>query len=112
MHVFIAFFAEVYMADSTADLSAQDVQNIAVLARLAISSHEAEGYASSLNRILGLMDRLKTFDTDGIVPMASPHDSAQPLRDDRPTEPNRRDAYQAVAPATQDGLYLVPRVIE
>lgn len=100
------------MADSHATLLAQDVKNIAVLARLAVTDIEADRYASSLNSILSLMDHLKTVDTDGIVPMASPHDSAQPLRDDLPTEPNRRDAYQAVAPATQDGLYLVPRVIE
>jgi aspartyl-tRNA(Asn)/glutamyl-tRNA(Gln) amidotransferase subunit C len=100
------------MADSTQDLSAKNVQDIAILARLAISEQEATRYANSLNSILSLMDRLKSFDTEGVAPMASPHDSAQPLRNDVPTEPNRRDAYQAIAPATQDGLYLVPRVIE
>ena len=58
------------------------------------------------------METLKGIDTDGVEPLKSPFDHPQPLRDDIVAEPNRRDDYQAVAPATQDGLYLVPRVIE
>lgn len=100
------------MADSSAPLTAAEVQQIAVLARLQLSDAHQAAYADSLNRVLGLMDSLARVDTDGVVPMASPHDRAQPLRDDVPTEPNRRADYQAVAPATQDGLYLVPKVIE
>ncbi|MFZ3192037.1 MAG: Asp-tRNA(Asn)/Glu-tRNA(Gln) amidotransferase subunit GatC [Moraxellaceae bacterium] len=100
------------MADSSATLTAAEVQQIAVLARLQLSDAHQAAYADSLNRVLGLMDSLARVDTDGVVPMASPHDRAQPLRDDVPTEPNRRADYQAVAPATQDGLYLVPKVIE
>jgi len=100
------------MADSSAPLTAADVQQIALLARLQLSEAHQAAYADSLNRVLGLMDSLARVDTDGVLPMASPHDRAQPLRDDVPTEPNRRADYQAVAPATQDGLYLVPKVIE
>lgn len=100
------------MADSSAPLTAEHVKNIAVLARLHLSESDQAAYAESLNRVLGLMDSLSRVDTDGILPMASPHDRAQPLREDQPTEPNRRAAYQAVAPAIQDGLYLVPKVIE
>lgn len=100
------------MADSSAPLTAAEVQQIAVLARLQLSDAHQAAYADSLNRVLGLMDSLARVDTDGVVPMASPHDRAQPLRDDVATEPNRRADYQAVAPATQDGLYLVPKVIE
>jgi len=100
------------MADSSAPLTAADVQQIAVLARLQLSEAHQAAYADSLNRVLGLMDSLARVDTDGVLPMASPHDRAQPLRDDVATEPNRRADYQAVAPATQDGLYLVPKVIE
>jgi aspartyl-tRNA(Asn)/glutamyl-tRNA(Gln) amidotransferase subunit C len=100
------------MTDSTASLSAKDVDAIAKLARLGLNTDEAEQYADSLNRILGLMDALKAIDTEGVAPMASPHDNPQPLRQDRPTESNRRAAYQAVAPLVQDGLYLVPKVIE
>lgn len=100
------------MADSSAPLTAEDVQKIAILARLQLSESHQAAYADSLNRVLGLMDSLARVDTDGVLPMASPHDRAQPLRDDLPTEPNRRTDYQAIAPATQDGLYLVPKVIE
>ncbi len=100
------------MAHSSTPLTAEDVQQIAVLARLDLSESHRITYADSLNRILGLMESLAQIDTDGILPMASPHDRAQPLREDRPTEPNRRADYQAIAPATQDGLYLVPKVIE
>ena len=100
------------MADSSAPLTAADVQQIAMLARLQLSEAHQAAYADSLNRVLGLMDSLARVDTDGVLPMASPHDRAQPLRDDVATEPNRRADYQAVAPATQDGLYLVPKVIE
>lgn len=100
------------MTDSTAALSAEQVQKIAILARLRIQPDEAHQYADSLNRILGLMESLKAIDTEGVLPMASPHDNPQPLRADVPTEPNRRTDYQAVAPLVQDGLYLVPKVIE
>jgi aspartyl-tRNA(Asn)/glutamyl-tRNA(Gln) amidotransferase subunit C len=100
------------MTDSTAALSGKDVEAIAKLARLGIQSDDAVQYADSLNRILGLMDALKAIDTEGVTPMASPHDNPQPLRADQPTEPNRRADYQAVAPLVQDGLYLVPKVIE
>ncbi len=100
------------MADSSTLLTAKDVQQIAVLARLHLSEQHQTDYADSLNRVLELMACLARVDTDGVLPMASPHDRAQPLRDDIATEPNRRVDYQAIAPATQDGLYLVPKVIE
>ena len=58
------------------------------------------------------MDSLKSIDTEGVEPLKSPFDNPQPLRADVVTESNHRDEYQAVAPETQDGLYLVPRVIE
>ncbi|MEC7120221.1 MAG: Asp-tRNA(Asn)/Glu-tRNA(Gln) amidotransferase subunit GatC [Pseudomonadota bacterium] len=100
------------MADSSAPLTADNVQQIALLARLQLSDQHTTAYADSLNRVLSLMDALARVDTDGVLPMASPHDNPQPLRADRATEPNRREDYQAIAPATQDGLYLVPKVIE
>jgi len=103
------------MTESTSTssaLNAADILKIAKLAHLQLNDDESARYAASLNNILGMMDHLQTLDTTGVEPLKNPFDSAQPLRDDVPTEPNRRDAYQAVAPATQDGLYLVPRVIE
>ena len=66
----------------------------------------------TLNKILGMMETLKGINTDGVEPLKSPFDNPQPLREDVVSEQNHREDYQAVAPATQDGLYLVPRVIE
>lgn len=100
------------MTDSSNALSAADINKIAKLAHLQITDDECQRYAASLNNILSMMDHLQTLDTTGVEPLKSPFDIAQPLRDDVPTEPNRREAYQAVAPATQDGLYLVPKVID
>ncbi len=85
---------------------------MANLARLQVSDAQASALTESLGQILGLMDQLAAIDTRHVAPMASPHDRAQPLRPDVVSETNQRARYQAVAPATQDGLYLVPRVIE
>jgi aspartyl-tRNA(Asn)/glutamyl-tRNA(Gln) amidotransferase subunit C len=96
----------------SADLNAQVVSGIANLARLSLNETQSIEYAQSLNKILAMMESLKGIDTDGIEPLKSPFDHPQPLRVDAVSETNHREAYQAVAPATQDGLYLVPRVIE
>ena len=94
------------------DLNAQTVSQIANLARLSLNDTQSSDYAQSLNKILDMMDSLKSSDTEGVEPLKSPFDNPQPLRADVVTESNHRDEYQAVAPKTQDGLYLVPRVIE
>ncbi len=99
-------------AQHSAELNAQIVSSIANLARLSLDETQSTEYAQSLNKILAMMENLKGFDTDGIEPLKSPFDHAQPLRADVVTETNHRQEYQAVAPAVQDGLYLVPRVIE
>ena len=99
-------------ASTTSALSATDINKIAKLAHLQITDDECQRYAASLNNILSLMDHLQTVDTTNIEPLKNPFDTAQPLRDDVATEPNRRDIYQSVAPATQDGLYLVPKVLD
>jgi aspartyl-tRNA(Asn)/glutamyl-tRNA(Gln) amidotransferase subunit C len=96
----------------TTGLDTRTVQGIAHLARLSLTEAQATEYAESLNKILHLMDALATFDTEGIEPLKSPFDHPQPLRADIVSESNHRDEYQAVAPATEAGLYLVPRVIE
>ena len=93
-------------------LEAADVLKIATLAQLQLSQEEAARYASSLNQVLSLMDTLSSVDTEGVTPLRSPFDHAQPLREDRATAEIDRSRFQAMAPATQDGLYLVPRVIE
>ena len=99
-------------AQHSADLSAETVSAIANLARLSLNDTQSAEYAQSLNKILGMMETLKGINTDGIEPLKSPFDHPQPLRDDVVSESNHREQYQAVAPAVQDGLYLVPRVIE
>ena len=99
-------------AQHSADLNAQTVSQIAHLARLSLNDAQSTEYSESLNKILGMMDTLKSSNTDGVEPLKSPFDNPQPLRIDRVSENNQREAYQAVAPAIQDGYYLVPRVIE
>ena len=99
-------------AQQSAELNAQTVSAIANLARLELNEAQSAEYAQSLNKILGMMESLKGIDTDGVEPLKSPFDNPQPLRADRVSENNQRDTYQAVAPAIQDGYYLVPRVIE
>lgn len=97
---------------SNTDLNAETVAAIANLARLQFSEQQSAQYANSLNKILSMMEHLKSIDTEQVEPLKSPFDHAQPLRADVISETNLREHYQAVAPATQDGLYLVPRVIE
>jgi len=99
-------------AQHSADLNPETVLQIANLARLSLNDTQSAEYAQSLNKILGMMETLKGIDTEGVVPLKSPFDNPQPLRLDVVTETDHREQYQAVAPATQDGLYLVPRVIE
>lgn len=94
------------------DLDAQTISSIANLARLSLNDTQSIAYAQSLNKILDMMDTLKSINTDGIEPLKSPFDHSQPLREDQVSQSNHRDEYQAVAPNVAQGLYLVPRVIE
>jgi len=93
-------------------LSIDDVKRIAKLARIRVSEDEAAGYQTQLNGIFGLIEAMQAVDTAGVEPMSHAQDLAQRLRADAVTEPNRREAFQAVAPQTENGLYLVPKVIE
>jgi aspartyl-tRNA(Asn)/glutamyl-tRNA(Gln) amidotransferase subunit C len=93
-------------------LSLDDIQRLAHLARIEITPVEATDVGKKLDGIFELIGRMRAVDTSGIVPMAHAQDVMLPLREDRITETNHRDAYQSVAPAVQDGLYLVPKVIE
>lgn len=93
-------------------LTLEDMNKIAHLARVGLSDDEKNRYTDSLNNILGLIDELQAVNTTGIEPLAHALEVNQPLRVDIVTEHNQRDAYQAIAPAVQDGLYLVPKVME
>jgi aspartyl-tRNA(Asn)/glutamyl-tRNA(Gln) amidotransferase subunit C len=93
-------------------LSLDQVQRIAALARIAVSPAEAREVMAQLNRVLGLIDQMQAVDTRGIEPMSHALDVVQRLREDVVTEADRRGEYQAIAPAVERGLYLVPKVIE
>lgn len=88
------------------------VRRAAHLARIAIDDSAAAGFVDDLSRILDMVDQLQALDTTGIAPLAHPLDATQRLRPDEVTEPDQRDEFQACAPATEQGLYLVPRVVE
>ena len=83
-----------------------------MLARLKLTDEEYAESVKKLSNIVDFVDQLSQADTDGVVPMAHPLHAAQRLRPDAVTETNNRDRYQENAPAVQDGLYLVPKVIE
>ena len=93
-------------------LDRSEVEKIAHLARLAVSESEAESLSQDLSNILDLVAQMDAVDTADVVPMAHPLGMAQRLRPDQVTEEDRRDDFQRVAPAVEDGLYLVPKVIE
>ena len=93
-------------------LSTADVEKVARLARLAMSEQEIQAAQSQLSNIFGLIAEMQAVDTSGIEPMSHSQDLSQRLREDVVTEPNQREAFQAIAPQTEAGLYLVPQVIE
>jgi aspartyl-tRNA(Asn)/glutamyl-tRNA(Gln) amidotransferase subunit C len=101
----------------TMSLDLSDVKRIANLAQLELSDTQATDTLAKLNGIFSLVEQLKAVDTTGITPLSHPIAALMPelclrLREDVVTESNHRDDYLKVAPATQDGLYLVPKVIE
>ena len=93
-------------------LSREEVSRIAHLARLELTEAETGVMQAELNAILGVVDRMAAVDTAGVEPMAHPQEVSQRLREDRATEPDLREPFQAIAPAVEEGLYLVPQVIE
>ncbi|MGQ7959282.1 Asp-tRNA(Asn)/Glu-tRNA(Gln) amidotransferase subunit GatC [Pseudomonas sp. SP16.1] len=93
-------------------LERSEVEKIAHLARLGLDESDIPQTTATLNNILGLIDQMQAVDTQGIEPLAHPLEATQRLRPDVVGESNQRDAYQAIAPAVENGLYLVPKVIE
>jgi aspartyl-tRNA(Asn)/glutamyl-tRNA(Gln) amidotransferase subunit C len=93
-------------------LTPEQVRRVAHLARIEISDAEVQTTLGHLNGIFTLIEAMQAVDTKGIEPMAHAQDVAQRLRADCATEPDQREAFQAVAPETEAGLYLVPKVIE
>ena len=93
-------------------LDVNDVKRIAHLARIEVTGTEAEATLHKLGGILGLIEQMQAIDTTGIVPMSHSQDVVQRLREDVVTESDQRELFQSVAPAVENGLYLVPKVIE
>lgn len=93
-------------------LTDQDIKRIAELSRIAVDEKDIADMQTKLNSIFTLIEKMQAVNTDGVEPMAHPQDVSLRLREDEVTEPNRRDDFLALAPQTQDGLFLVPKVIE
>ena len=93
-------------------LKAEKVRDIAHLARIALADEQVEPLRADLSNVLELVEQLQAVDTDGVEPMAHPFGASLRLREDVVTEAESRDSLQAPAPATEEGYFLVPRVIE
>jgi aspartyl-tRNA(Asn)/glutamyl-tRNA(Gln) amidotransferase subunit C len=98
-------------------LTLDDIARLSKLAQLDLNDQQADDALDKLNSIFALVEQMRAVDTTGVAPLPHPiaawkDDVALRLREDKVTEPNRRDDYQKPAPATQDGLYLVPKVID
>ena len=87
-------------------------QKIAELARIRIADDQIGPLTDRIGEILGMVDQLQSVDTSTVEPLANPLDATQRLRADVVTESDRRDEFQAIAPAVENGLYLVPKVID
>lgn len=93
-------------------LTPAETKKIAHLARLSISDEELDRYTQQLSNIFNLIAQMETVNTDDIEPMSHAMDAIPYLRKDEVTEINNRDNYLKLAPQTEAGLYLVPKVIE
>ena len=93
-------------------LTLQDIDRLAELARIRFDGDEKADLLEKLNQVFDVIEALRSVDTDGVEPMTHPQAAPLRLRDDVVTERDDREANQARAPAVEDGLYLVPRVVE
>lgn len=93
-------------------IEVDEVKKIAKLACLNVDDADIQSYATNLSNILDLVAQMNAVDTTGVTPMSHPFDAVQRLREDEVTDFNRRQDFMAIAPETEDGLYLVPKVIE
>lgn len=98
-------------------LELSDVNRLSILAQLELTPDETKATLAKLNDIFGLVEQMRSIDTTGVAPLNHPIAAidahlALRLREDVVTETDHRADYQKNAPATQDGLYLVPKVID
>ena len=88
------------------------ILDIAELAQLEVKDEMISQYADKMTAMLNLVEEMQSVNTDNIEPVSNPLDAVQTMRDDKVTEKDLRDEYQAIAPEVDSGLYLVPRVVE
>lgn len=97
-------------------LSTQEIQRIAQLAKLDLNPEQGEKMRGQINAFFEIVEQIKSVDTSGITPLAHPYDAVREvqlrLRPDLASEPNQRESNQQSAPSVEDGLFLVPKVIE
>jgi len=93
-------------------LSLQDILQVAELARLNLSTEHNSHIQTDLSRIMKMIDQINEISTDKIEPMAHPLDVSQRLRPDIVTEEDQRAVFLKLAPLTEAGLFLVPKVID
>ncbi len=93
-------------------VTANNIKTIASLAQLNIEESAIEPFIEEMTNILALIHQMQEIDTSGVEPMSHPQDIQLRLRTDQVTEPNQRTILQQIAPATEDGLYLVPKVLD
>ena len=93
-------------------MDSKQLQKLSELAKIEIGSDMVDALTNSVNDILALVDQLQAVDTEGVPALANPTDGIQRLRLDEVKEPNRRDEFLAIAPQSENGLFLVPKVID
>ena len=94
------------------EVTEEVVRNIAELVQLKVSDADLKQLAEGMQNILALADQMQAINTEGVEPVSNPLDASQKLRPDVVTEENQRALFQSLAPATEAGLYLVPRVVD
>ena len=94
------------------DVTEEVVKNIAELVQLKVDDAEIQQLTEGMQNILALADQMQAIDTEGVEPVSNPLDALQKLRPDAITEKNQRELFQSLAPVSESGLYLVPRVVE
>ncbi len=93
-------------------INEQEMKTLLELSKLNIDDSSLEEFKQDLTNILGLLDQLQQVDTTGVEALTNPRDDMQRLREDKVTETNQREELQKNAPASEAGLYLVPKVVE
>ncbi len=93
-------------------LNHDDIRRLAHLARIAVSDQEVAEIGAKLNSIFTMIEAMRVVDTRGVTPMSHGIDVVQRLREDAVTESNQRELFQSIAPQVENGLYMVPKVID